>query len=88
MGSGWFSKQCGTGGRKIIVNALFTPLLGVFGNDLWYAVPLVIVISLVYAGTRHEKNEYILAGAVRFGAWIFCFMFAIFLILAVMSWYA
>lgn len=68
-------------------NAFSISLFGVFGNDLWYAVPLVIVISLVYAGTRHEKNEYILAGAVRFGAWICSFMFAIFLILALMSWY-
>ena len=48
-------------------------------------MPLVIVISLVYAGTRDEKNEYILAGAgPAFGTWICCFMFAIFVILALM----
>jgi len=61
------------------------PLLAT-GNDLWYAVPLVIAISLVYAATRHEKNEQILVAAARIGTWICGFMFAIFVVLALISW--
>ena len=32
-------------------------------NDLWYALPLVIVVSLVYAATRHEAMPPILLHA-------------------------
>ena len=46
----------------MIANSL--SLLAV-GNDLWYALPLVIVISLVYAATRHESNDQILVAAGR-----------------------
>jgi hypothetical protein len=70
-----------------MINALPPPLFAIVGNDLWYAVPLIVAISLVYAGTRHEKNEHILVAAARFGTWICGFMFAIFIILALMSWY-
>jgi len=63
------------------------PLLALIRNDLWYALPLVIVISLVYAGTRHERNDQIIVAAARFGTWICGFMFAIFVVLALMSWY-
>jgi len=62
------------------------PLFAV-GNDLWYAIPLVIVVSLVYAATRHEKNDQILVSAGRIGTWICGFMFAIFVVLALMSWH-
>ena len=70
-----------------MINALQLPLLAISGNDLWYAVPLVIAISLVYAATRHEKNEHILVASARFGTWICGFMFAIFVVLALMSWH-
>lgn len=64
-----------------------TPLWGMAGNDLWYAVPLIVAISLVYAATRHERNDQILVAAGRIGSWICSFMFAIFIVLALMSWY-
>ena len=32
-------------------------------NDLWYALPLVISASLVYAATRHESMPSILIHA-------------------------
>jgi len=38
-------------------------------TDLWYALPLVVAISLVYSATRHELLGDILRGAVRTGAW-------------------
>jgi hypothetical protein len=43
-------------------------------NRLWYALPLIVVISLVYGATRHELCRPILEHALRFGAWIVGFM--------------
>jgi len=54
-------------------------------NDLWYAVPLVIAVSLVYAATRHEAMEAIVPHAVRAGMWIVGFMLAVFLFLGLLS---
>ena len=45
---------------------------------LWYAVPLVVSVSLVYAATRHEDLGPILDHAWRFALWIVVFMAAIF----------
>ena len=41
---------------------------------LWYALPLVVSVSLVCAATRHELMRPILEHAVRFGAWLLVFM--------------
>jgi hypothetical protein len=41
---------------------------------LWYALPLVVSVSLVCAATRHELIRPILGHAVRFGAWLLAFM--------------
>ena len=59
-------------------------LLGMI-NQLWYALPLILVISLVYAATRHELMGPILVHAVRLGFWITGFMAAIFAVLLVVS---
>lgn len=45
-------------------------------NDLVYELPLIAVISLVYAGTRHERMGAILAHAARFGTWVCVFIVA------------
>jgi hypothetical protein len=50
-------------------------------NDLWYALPLIIAVSLVYAATRHEEMGPLLNHALRIGAWIASFMGIIFAIL-------
>lgn len=50
-----------------------------------YSVPLIIVISLVYAATRHEHMIPILQHARRFGTWIIAFMAVVFVILAFIS---
>ena len=50
------------------------PLLAMHSDDLWYALPLVVVISLVYHATRHEHMSAILWGAARFAAWLVGFM--------------
>ncbi len=66
----------------------FVPLIAqiVKAGDLWYALPLVIAVSLVYAATRHEQMGPILAHAVRIGVWIIGFMAVIFVALLLVSW--
>lgn len=50
-------------------------------NDMWYAVPLIVVVSLVYAATRHEEPVPILHHASRVAAWVTGFMAIIFVAL-------
>jgi hypothetical protein len=49
-------------------------------NDMWYALPLIVAVSLVYSATRHEQLRPILHHALRVGIWIGGFMFVFFLI--------
>jgi len=42
--------------------------------NLWYALPLIVSVSLVCAATRHEEFSPILQHAMRFGLWIVVFM--------------
>ncbi len=55
-------------------------------NDMWYALPLIIAVSLVYAATRHEEIVPILAHAGRLALWITGFMVVIFAVLFLLSW--
>jgi len=55
-------------------------------NPLWYALPLIVVVSLVYAATRHEDAGFILAHAIRIGVWIVGFMLTVFAVLSLISW--
>ena len=67
--------------------SIVTPLLLASGAlRLWYAVPLVVSVSLVYAATRHEDMGPILDHAWRFALWIFVFMGGIFAVLQLMTW--
>jgi multisubunit Na+/H+ antiporter MnhB subunit len=54
-------------------------------NNLWYALPLIVAVSLVYAATRHEEMRPILRHSVRIGLWILGFMVAIFAVLLLIS---
>lgn len=54
--------------------------------NLWYALPAIIAVSLVYAGTRHERMRPLLAHAARFGLWIVSFMLVVFAVIAVLDW--
>jgi len=56
-------------------------------NLLWYALPLVVAVSLVYAATRHEEMAPILSHALRVGAWIVGFMAAVIVIMVAMLWW-
>ncbi|REJ69619.1 MAG: hypothetical protein DWQ31_03890 [Planctomycetota bacterium] len=50
-------------------------------NRMWFAVPLIISVSLVYAGTRHEAMRPILRHAVSCAVWMTGFIAAIMLLL-------
>ncbi len=50
-----------------------------------YFIPLLIVFSFVYAGTRHEQPKLILMQAWHTAYWILAFMGVIFVILWFMS---
>ena len=56
-------------------------------NEFWYALPLIIAVSLVYAATRHESMEPILRHAWRFGSWMVGFMVVVFAVLLVFIWF-
>ena len=55
-------------------------------NTMWYALPLIVVISLVYSATRHEDMRPILVHSARLGTMITLFMAAIMAVLAFLSW--
>lgn len=64
-----------------------TPFLAVLDpHVVWNALPLVVAVSLVYAATRHEQMEEIVAHAVRVGTWIIGFMALVFVIVMGLSW--
>ena len=58
------------------------------GNAMlfWYALPLLVSVSLVYGATRHEFMGPILEQSFRSGIWIAGFMAVIFVLLAFASW--
>ena len=65
---------------------MFALLADIGTARLWYAVPLVASISLVYAATRHEEIGPILTHAVRFALWIVVFMVLVLAALQLMAW--
>ena len=67
----------------VVVIPATIPLLG-WAN--WFALPLIVSVSLVYAATRHEDMEPILIHAVRTAGWIIGFMLIVLLVLYVISW--
>jgi hypothetical protein len=63
------------------------PLVASSGiGELWYAVPLAVAVSLVYAATRHEALGRIFKHAMGCGAWIVGLMAVGLVILTLLSW--
>ena len=50
-------------------------------TTFWYAIPLIVAFSFVYAATRHESWQRILSGALRVGVMIVLFMLAVLAVL-------
>lgn len=53
---------------------------------MWYALPIIVSVSLVYSATRHEEMGAILVHAARFAVWILAFMGILFVLLQFLSW--
>ncbi len=53
---------------------------------IWFAVPIIVSVSLVYAATRHEEMGPILVHGSRFAVWIVAFMAIVFVALQALSW--
>jgi hypothetical protein len=53
--------------------------------NLWYAVPLIVSVSLVCAATRHEELGPILNHAMRMGLWTLVFMVVVAAVLWLMG---
>jgi hypothetical protein len=68
------------------LTASLAPLLATM--NLWYALPLVVSVSLVCAATRQEEMAAILNHAVRFAVWIVVFMGVVMGVLALLAWWA
>ncbi len=60
--------------------------LAELGNRLWYALPLLVSVSLVYAATRHEELPPILNHAWRFALWIALFMGGVAGVVQLITW--
>ena len=67
-----------------MIDLMFPPLLA--ASRLWYCLPLIVSISLVYGATRHELMPQILDHAFRFGVWVVTFMLGIFVVTMFLSW--
>ncbi len=59
----------------------------IWDAQIWYSVPLILVISLVYGATRHEYLKEILIHALRAGIWLVGFLGIIFFVVWWISQY-
>ncbi len=53
------------------------PLFATAPSLLWHAIPIILIVSLVYGATRHELLGPILHHAFRTAVWISGFMLMI-----------
>ncbi|MBN1394965.1 MAG: hypothetical protein JW959_08075 [Pirellulales bacterium] len=67
-------------------NLLFADSVRIWSNDVWYALPAIAAISLVYAATRHERMRPIWLHAARVAGWIVGFMIVVGVALEWLSW--
>ena len=67
-------------------NLLLADGFRLWNVDLWYAVPAIIAVSLVYSATRHEQMRPLLIHAGRTAVWIVGFMAAVFIVMGLLSW--
>lgn len=62
-------------------------LLGLGTAQIWYSVPLVIAISLVWGATRHERLPEIVAQSIKSLLWVLTFMGIIFALIFVAGYF-
>ena len=55
--------------------------------QIWYAIPLIVAVSLVYGATRHENLKEILIQSYRSAVWVIGFMAIIFAIIFIAGYW-
>ena len=55
-------------------------LADIWSAQIWYAIPLILVISLVYGATRHENLREIAGHSARAAVWLTGFLGLIFVV--------
>jgi len=63
-------------------------LASILTSRLWYALPLIVAVSLVYAATRHEMMGPIIRHAAHTFVWIVGFMVVVGLVLFLLTFWA
>ena len=53
---------------------------------LFMYLPLLVAVSFVIGGSRHEKRHLILDQTMRTAVWITSFMWGIYVVLQIVSW--
>ncbi len=66
---------------------LLANTISLWNLNIWYAVPAIVAVSLVYSATRHERMQPILIHAGRVAFWIVCFMVIVFAVLEGVNWF-
>lgn len=59
------------------MNSLLAVILLAMTPQIFYALPLIVVISLVYGATRHENLREIIEHSIRSFVWVVTFMVVI-----------
>ncbi len=54
--------------------------------DIWYAVPLIVTVSLVYGATRHEERGPILQYAWHTAVWLAAFVVILGGLICLVDW--
>ncbi|MFO0912373.1 MAG: hypothetical protein U0795_05425 [Pirellulales bacterium] len=60
-------------------------IMPLWAIPVWYALPLIVAISLVHGATRHEMMRPILISALKFGGWVVVFMIGLYIVLRLLS---
>ena len=66
---------------------MFLLATSLLAPPLWYVVPLILSVSLVYGATRHELARPILYHAWHTAVWMLIFIGSIFVVLWLVSWW-
>jgi hypothetical protein len=54
-------------------------------GQIWYMLPLIVAVSLVYGATRHEEPRQIARHALSTAMWMLIFLGGVFVALALVS---
>ena len=63
------------------------PLLGatLLAGQIWYLLPLIVSVSLVYGATRHEQPRDIIEHSLSTAMWMAIFLGGVFAVLFLLS---